>query len=131
MEMPQTTIMVVLCYAPPERRDDVIRDMQQRYDRILLLAQALAYQNHLRPSAHSQQREGDRAIEFADAEAAILSQDAEVMSENPHHPEGTTYMISGRRFDGDEIRVIVAFNNEYVENATELRIVTVMYPEER
>lgn len=107
------------------------RDMPQRYDRILLRAQALTYQNRLRPSAHSQQREGDRAIEFADAEATILSQDAQIMSENPHHPEGTTYMISGRRFDGDEMRVVVAFNNEYGENATELRIVTVMYPEER
>lgn len=109
----------------------MIHDMQRRYDRTLLLAQALTYQNRLRPSAHSQQREGNRAIEFADAEAAILSMDAQVISENPHHPEGTTYMISGRRFDGDDMRVVVAFNNESAEDATELRIVTVMYSEER
>jgi len=109
----------------------VIHDIRPRHERILLLAQALTYQNRLRPSAHSRQREGDRAIEFADAEATILSQDARVMSENPRHPEGTTYMISGRRFDGAEMHVVVAFNDEHAENATELRIVTVMYPEER
>jgi uncharacterized DUF497 family protein len=105
--------------------------MQPRHDRILLLAQALTYQNRLRPSAHSRQREGDRAIEFADAEATILSQDAQVTGENPHHPEGTTYTIAGMRFDGDTMHVVVAFNDENAEDATELRIVTMMYPEER
>ncbi len=109
----------------------MIHDIRRHHRRILLLAQALTYQNRLRPSMHSQQREGDRAIEFADAEATILSEDARVLSENPYHPEGMTYTIAGKRFDGDEIRVVVAFNDEDAENATGLRVVTVMYPEER
>jgi len=102
--------------------------MRRHHNRILILAQALTYQNRLRPSAHSQQREGDRAIEFADAEATILSRDAQVVSENLDHPEGITYMIVGRRFDGDEMSVVVAFSSENPEDATELRIVTIMYP---
>jgi len=106
----------------------VIRDSPRHFDRILNLAQTLTYQNRLRPSAHSRQREGDRAIEFADAEAAILGQDARVIDENPDHPDGTTYTIAGRRFDGDDVRVVVAFNTENAEEATLLRVVTAMYP---
>ncbi len=34
-------------------------------------------------------------------------------------------MIIGRRFDGDEMHVVVAFNVENPEDATELRIVTI------
>ncbi len=92
----------------------MIRETQRHFDRVILLAQALTYQNRLRMSRHAQQREGDRAIEFADAEAAILGHDARVIGENPDHPEGTTYTIAGARFDGDMIHVIVAFNTEEI-----------------
>jgi hypothetical protein len=54
-----------------------------------------------------------------------------VIDENVDHPDGITYTIAGRRFDGDDMRVVVAFNTENAEEATQLRIVTVMYPQGR
>jgi uncharacterized protein YpmB len=106
----------------------VDRKRRQLFDRVLALAQALAYVNRLRSTLHSTEREERRAIELADAEATILGHDARVVGRNLYHAEGTTFTISGRRANGDEIRVVVAFNEEDVEAATELRIVTLMYP---
>ncbi len=104
------------------------RRTRQRFDLVLDLAQSLTYLNRRRPFVHSQQREEQRAIEFADAEAAILGDDARVVDLNANHPEGTTYTIAGRRVSGDMLRVVVAFDHDDVERATELRVVTVMYP---
>ena len=104
------------------------RTTRQHFNRVLVLAQALVYVQRLRPSVHSIKREGQRDIELADAEAAILGLDAHVIGRNVYHAEGVTYTIAGKKADGEDVRIVVAFNDDDVEEATELTVVTVMHP---
>lgn len=78
---------------------------------------------------HSKQRSALREIEHADAEAAILGNNATVIGHNPDHPEGVTYEVAGRRANGDAIHVIIAFDDLDVSESTMLIVVTVMYPQ--
>ena len=105
------------------------RKRREQFRRVLVLAKALTYVGRLHTSSHSRLRKEQREIEVADAEATILGPDARVVGHNPYHPEGATYSIDGRRANGDEVRVVIAFNDEDIEAATDLRIVTLMYPQ--
>jgi hypothetical protein len=110
--------------------DDVDRRTREFYRRVLEQAIFLVvYQGAIHLSVHSKRRGELRDIALEDAEAAIASQDARVVGYNRHHPEGPTFEIAGRRANGDEIHVVVAFNHDNPSEATEITLVTVMYPE--
>lgn len=105
------------------------RRTRELYGRVLEHAVFLVYRGSIRPSVHSRQRRRLRDIELADAEATITSQDARVVGRNADHPEGVTFEIAGRRANGDKVHVVVAFNDPDPSEATEIMIVTVMYPD--
>jgi hypothetical protein len=105
------------------------RRTRELYSRVLEHAVFLIYQGSIRLSVHSRQRQELRDIERADAEATITSRDARVVGRNPHHPEGVTFEIAGRRASGDMVHVVVAFNDANPSEATEITVVTVMYPD--
>jgi hypothetical protein len=104
------------------------RKTQELYVRVLEYAVLMVLEGRIRSSIHSKQRRELRAIEVADAEAAILGRDAKVVRLNPAHPEGITYELAGRRANGDMIHVVIAFDTEDVSQATMMTVVTVMYP---
>ena len=106
------------------------RKTQERYRRILSLAQMHVLTGKFRPSIHSTERGAQREIMLGEAEAATLDPDARVVGTRSFHPEGETFRIAGRRADGLPIEVVVAFDNNDPEKAVELRVVTVMYPDE-
>jgi hypothetical protein len=89
----------------------------------------MALQGTIRPSVHSRQRGWLRYIHRDDVEAAINSQDARVISHNPGHPEGTSFEIVGRRADGGELHIVIAFDTTDPTQADEMIVVTVMHPE--
>ena len=99
------------------------------YLRVLEQAQLLVLEGKIRLSIHSRQRGWLRFISIDDVEAAINSLDARVVGHNPSHPEGTTFEIAGRRADGDELRVVIAFDMLNPTEASELIVVTAMHPE--
>lgn len=105
------------------------RETRQQYRQVLAIAQELVYLESIRFSVHSRLREEQRAIARTDAEACILSRDAQVIGHNPHHPEGLTYTVLGRRANGDEIGVVIAMDSDDLHRVTAMTIVTVMYQE--
>gem|GEM_PF-6817990 len=104
------------------------RKTRELYARVLEQAVLMTLEGTIQSSIHSKQRSALRDIALTDAEATILGKDAKVINHDPNHPEGVTYEIAGRRANGDEIHVIIAFDSTDLSEATTMTVVTVMYP---